>query len=57
METLSSRRDELTGKLGSVIDHAQMSAVTTELATVQDDLSRTEEEWLELSAQLEIADS
>ena len=55
METLSARRDELSSRLGSVTDHAELTRVTTELATVQDDLSTTEEQWLELSAQLEIA--
>ena len=56
MESLSARREELLVGLGRAMDHTEMTAATTELAAVQADLSRIEEEWLNLSAQLEIAE-
>jgi len=58
METLTLRQQELTGALGNAgADHAALARVTTELAQVQDELVRTEDEWLSLSAQLEDAGS
>lgn len=58
MEQLGMRRDDLTGQLSTAgADHAALARVTTELAAVQDELARTEDEWLSLSAQLETAES
>lgn len=57
MEQLNSRKDVLAAQLSSAgADHAVLAGVTTELAAVQADLSSTEDEWLALSAQLEIAE-
>lgn len=56
MEQLNTRKDVLAAQLSSAgADHAALARVTTELATVQAELSSTEDEWLALSAQLEIA--
>jgi ATP-binding cassette subfamily F protein uup len=58
METLTLRQQELTEALGNAgADHGALARVTTELAEVQDELARTEDEWLSLSAQLETAGS
>lgn len=58
MEQLGMRRDDLTGQLSTAgADHAALARVTTELAAVQDELARAEDEWLSLSAQLETAES
>ena len=58
METLTLRQHELTEALGNAgVDHGALARVTTELAEVQDELARTEDEWLSLSAQLEDAGS
>lgn len=58
METLALRQQELTEALGNAgADHGALARVTTELAEVQDELARTEDEWLSLSAQLETAGS
>lgn len=57
MEQLGTKKDDLTGQLSSAgADHAALTRVTTELAAVQDELARTEDEWLSLSAQLESAE-
>ena len=57
MEQLNARKDGLTAQLTSAgADHAALAKVTTELASVQADLASTEDEWLALSAQLEIAE-
>ncbi len=58
METLALRQQELTEALGNAgADHGALARVTTELAEVQDEIARTEDEWLSLSAQLETAGS
>ena len=54
MESLSERRAELLVLLGRISDHEEMARATTDLATVQSDLGRVEEEWLDLSARLEV---
>ena len=57
MEQLNAKKDDLTAKLSSSgADHATLARVTTDLAAVQADLASTEDEWLSLSAQLEIAE-
>ena len=57
MEQLNARKDDLTAQLSSAgADHAALAKVTTDLAAVQADLASTEDEWLALSAQLEIAE-
>ena len=56
METLAARQEELTAALGSAgADHGELARITTELAHVQHELARAEDEWLSLSAQLEAA--
>ena len=58
MEQLNAKKDDLTAKLSSSgADHATLARVTTDLAAVQADLASAENEWLSLSAQLEIAES
>jgi len=57
MEQLNARKDDLTVQLSSAgADRAALAKVTTDLAAVQADLASTEDEWLALSAQLEIAE-
>ena len=53
METLTNTRAELLQKVGRTTDHVELTGITNQLATVQADLARVEEEWLEWSAQLE----
>lgn len=54
---LTARKADLTARLGSGgSDHGELVQVTTELAEVQAELTATEEQWLELSAQLESAE-
>jgi hypothetical protein len=53
MTPLDRRRGRLEAQLAALADHREIATVGAELATVVEAIGALEEQWLELSAQIE----